>query len=104
MLTAYLRPDLFSDAQLSAPDEADRLRKSALSFSQGFAPFANPGTEEQKVQHLVEVLRTAVQAALWLLTQPSVFEFDWTPTPDVRDRSGRAVLTVPALLPCVFVC
>jgi len=99
-ITAYLRPDLFSKPHQtsSSPEESTRINDHALAFSNAFMPFASPQLTDDKNKHLAEVLRTALQTALWLLSQPASFRFDWTPI-DVRDRGARGVVVVvPGLL------
>lgn len=97
MLTAYLRPDLFDESHAASPEEQARLRDYASNFSAAFEPFSASPSNDEKLAHLVAVLRTASKTALWLFAQPAVFEFDWSPTPDVRDRSARALVIVPSL-------
>ncbi|OAP60533.1 hypothetical protein AYL99_05535 [Fonsecaea erecta] len=98
MLTAYLRPDLFDGKEPASAEQDARLYNLAKTFSERFAVFSQPQNAEQKVKHLVEVLRTAVRVALWLYSQPSTFKFDWGPASDASRRSMPAVVTVPSLL------
>ena len=96
MLTAYLRPDLFNDNAVSGSDEDQRLYDRAIRFSRAFSPFSTPGSSDQQVKHLVEVLRSAAKTALWLLAQPSTFKIDWEH--GNSNRAMRTLETVPALL------
>ena len=96
MLTAYLRPDLFGENAMSSPSEEQHLYDCATRFSRVFGPFSAPNSDDRRVKHLVEVLRSAAKTALWLLAQPSTFKFDWERGD--ANRTARTLETVPALL------
>lgn len=96
MLTAYLRPDIFDGSSLQDPDYDSHIEELATRFSRAFDPFSNPQYDDQRVQHLKDVFRTAARLALWLQSQPSTFNFDWGL--GVSPGPPQAVVTVPAVM------
>ncbi|KAI1611881.1 hypothetical protein EDD37DRAFT_651435 [Exophiala viscosa] len=98
MLTAYLRPDIFGGDVSSTSEFESHIHDLATKFCDTFNPFSQLQHEEQKVKHLVEVLRTALRFALWLYSHPATFDFRWGSASDGSSGSGHTVVTVPSLI------
>jgi hypothetical protein len=99
MLTAYLRPDLLSDARTTNTQSDTALDDAVQNFTRVFAPWAKPDVPDaEKIKNLSDIIEEAVRFAVWLFSQPSSFEYDWKPAVDVRDRANRSVVTAPAML------
>jgi hypothetical protein len=80
----------------------DRVSAAAKRFTSAFAPFAAQDDAENfslRVDHLTEVLHSALQMALWLFKEPATFCFDWdsSSSDDAGNprRHGSSTATAP---------
>lgn len=69
-------------------------------FTDVFAPWSKPEIQpEDRKKHLSDCLRTAVQTATWLFSQPQIYAFDWSVSsvPNGSCQIGRHVVILPGV-------
>jgi len=99
MLTGYLLSGTSAGVLVDDPKNKWIVEEAVQAFTRVFAPWSKPDvTDAEKNKNLTDIVGNAVAVALWLFSQPSSFKFDWKPPVDVRDRSQRSIVTVPAVL------
>jgi hypothetical protein len=85
VISAYLRPDPAEDAthitkRDQTIDEASRL------FSNAFEAWKKQEhSDEDRLRHLTEVLRSAAEVGIWLFSHPCSFDFTWHVQEDSED-------------------
>jgi hypothetical protein len=99
MLTVYLHRDPNNDAHyLGRRDQF--IDQMADTFLATFAPWKKPEyTDYDDKRALVELMKKAATAGIWLFSQSPTFEFRWGLQAASRGREpDNAIEVVPALL------
>ncbi|KAF2656423.1 hypothetical protein K491DRAFT_691972 [Lophiostoma macrostomum CBS 122681] len=91
-LASHLHTSLTS-SPMSSPQMQSAIEKAAEHFSSTFFPWANPSyRDEDKDEHLAQVIANALDFNIWLYGQPFIYEFLWS------DGMGRrGVVVAPGL-------
>jgi hypothetical protein len=91
-LASYLHTSL-TPSTTSSPQIQSAIEKAAEHFSSTFFPWANPSyRDEDKDEHLSQVIANALEFNIWLYGQPFIYQFLWT-----DDMGRRGVVVAPGL-------
>ena len=83
LLTAYLLPSPSQDPAYIAERDR-RIAEIVQTFSRAFAPWQNPKYKDSdRVRSLSATLKDAADLGLFLFTQPSELQFQWSRQSDV---------------------
>jgi len=97
VLTAYLRPETTTDHTYTQTRDA-AIHTAASAFCNAFAPWTSAAGNNgnDRLQNLLEIMRSATDAGILVFAQPSEFEYRWTLPAEAR--SGRRVVVTPAFV------
>lgn len=97
-MTVYLRPDAPTNPQyLSQRDE--KIQLAAGTFAAAFHSWAkNPSKNSAtSLQNLKEIMRSAAETGIFVFTQPTTFEYQWSGMVASSKKSQR-VVALPAFV------
>lgn len=98
-MTSYLRIDNITEAE-SPEDLSAKIQGFANQFVKAFTPWSKSDTRPEKSKECLEgILRNAVEAAVWLFSQPDIYAFDWGSSSETntKDHVERQVVILPGV-------